>query len=297
MPELPDVTLYVEALQRRIVGKPLKRVSIRSPFLVRSVAPDVFSAEGCCVDDVFRIGKRIVWKFEGDLYLVFHLMIAGRFHLKTRDYRPRGKNDVAVFGFDDFALALTEASPKKRASLHAVEGEEDLNEFRRGGLEVFEATLDQFKSALTQSNRTLKRALTTPAAFSGIGNAYSDEILHAARLSPLKRTGQLSDEEIQRLYAACQETLHHWTDKLRREAGDNFPERVTAFRDEMAVHGKFGQPCPDCDTSIQRIRYAENEVNYCPRCQTGGKMLADRSLSRLLHDDWPKTIEEWEDPS
>lgn len=296
MPELPDVTIYVEALERRIVEQPLERISIRSPFLVRSIAPDVFSAEGRIVGEVSRIGKRIVWQLDGEMFLVFHLMIAGRFHLKPKGYRAKGKIDLAVFGFPEFALALTEASPKKRASLHAVQGEPGLDEFRRGGLEIFEITLEEFASVLAGSNRTLKRALTNPANFSGIGNAYSDEILHAARLSPLKRTGQLSHEETQRLFAACQQTLSQWTERLREETGDAFPERVTAFRDGMAVHGKFGKPCPDCGTSVQRIRYAENEVNYCPRCQTGGKMLADRSLSRLLHDEWPKTIEEWEEP-
>lgn len=296
MPELPDVTIYVEALQRRIGGQRLERVSIRSAFLVRSFEPDVFSAEGRTVQDIFRIGKRIVWQLDGDFFLVFHLMIAGRFHLKAKSYRPKGKLDQAVFGFADFALALTEASPKKRASLHAVQGAAGLAEFRRGGLEIFEISQEEFSAALTATNRTLKRALTNPATFSGIGNAYSDEILHAAGLSPLKRTGQLSADELQRLFTACRETLEHWTNQLRQETGDNFPERVTAFRDEMAVHGKFGQPCPVCGTSVQRIRYAENEINYCPRCQTGGKMLADRSLSRLLHDEWPKTIEEWEEP-
>ena len=228
--------------------------------------------------------------------MVLHLMIAGRFHLKASGYRPRGKLDLAVFGFQDLALALTEASPKKRASLHAVQGEAGLEDFRRGGLEIFEINHDAFHAALVSSNRTLKRALTNPATFSGIGNAYSDEILHAAHLSPLKRTGQLSQEESQRLFTACQETLTLWTERLRQDTGDGFPERVTAFREEMAVHGKYGKPCPVCGTSVQRIRYAENEINYCPRCQTNGKMLADRSLSRLLHDEWPKTIEEWEEP-
>ncbi len=296
MPELPDVTVYVEALNRHIGGQCLERVSIRSPFLVRSVEPDVFTAEGRVVEEVFRIGKRIVWRLEGEMFLVFHLMIAGRFHMKNKDYRPKAKVDLAVFGFPKLALALTEASPKKRASLHAAQGEASLEEFRRGGLEIAEISLDDFKAALTGSNRTLKRALTNPATFSGIGNAYSDEILHTAGLSPLKRTGQLSEEELQRLFAACVETLAVWTQRLRAATGDGFPEQVTAFREEMAVHGKYGQPCPQCGTSVQRIRYAENEINYCPRCQTGGKMLADRSLSRLLHDEWPKTIEEWEEP-
>lgn len=296
MPELPDVTVYVEALQRKLQGKTIERVSIRSPFLVRTVDPDVFRVEGKAIIDFFRIGKRIVWQLEGKLYLVFHLMIAGRFHWKTaKNYRGAGKIDLAVFGFADGALALTEASPKKRASLHVVAGEAGLDEFRRGGLELFEIDLPRFRTALTRTNRTLKRALTDPTTFSGIGNAYSDEILHAAQLSPLKRTGQLTETETAALFDACRVTLSAWTDRIRLQTGDGFPEHVTAFRPEMAVHGRYGEPCPVCGTAVQRIRYAENEINYCPRCQTGGKMLADRSLSRLLHDEWPRTIDEWED--
>jgi len=295
VPELPDITSYLVALRPRIVGQPLEKIQVKSPFLVRTVEPDLFSLAGESVEDVSRIGKRIVWHFGGERFLVFHLMIAGRFHWKKPGMRPTAKNDLAAFAFPSGTLILTEASKKKRASLHVIQGQSALAQFDRGGLEPLEATLAQFRSALTRENHTLKRALADPRLFSGIGNAYSDEILFAARLSPVTLTSRLSEAEIAGLFAAVQSTLQHWTEKLSAEAGDKFPERVTAFRPEMAVHGRFQEPCPVCGTLVQRIRYAENETNYCPRCQTGGKLLADRSLSRLLKDDWPRTIEEWEE--
>jgi formamidopyrimidine-DNA glycosylase len=295
VPELPDITSYLVALRPRIVGQPVERILVKSPFLVRTVEPDLFSLAGEVVRELSRIGKRIVWHFDRERYLVFHLMIAGRFHWKKAGVRPAGKNDLAAFAFAGGTLMLTEASKKKRASLHVVQGAAALAQFDRGGLEPLEATLAQFRAALTRENHTLKRALADPRLFSGIGNAYSDEILFAANLSPVTLTSRLSEIEIARLLTAAQSILRHWTDKLTAEAAERFPERVTAFRPEMAVHGRFGQPCPTCGTLIQRIRYAENETNYCPRCQTGGKLLADRSLSRLLKDDWPRTIEEWEE--
>ncbi|MBI3585742.1 MAG: formamidopyrimidine-DNA glycosylase [Ignavibacteriales bacterium] len=294
MPELPDVTIYIESLQARLFNQPLQNIRISSPFLVRSVEPPIESAKGKKVIGFHRIGKRIVWKLEGDLYLIFHLMIAGRFHWKKSGAKPAGKIGLAAFDFPNGTLLLTEASTKKRASLHLVRGKTALAVFNRGGLEVFTATLGDFRSALLRENHTLKRSLTDPRLFSAIGNAYSDEILHRARLSPLRQTKQLTDEEISRLHQATQETLREWIERLRQENGNSFPEKVTAFHKEMAVHGKFGKPCPVCGSKIQRIVYAENECNYCPRCQTGGKLLADRSLSRLLKDDWPKTIEELE---
>ena len=294
MPELPDVTVYVEALQSRIVGEPLLKIRLASPFLLRSVDPPLIQAENKSVISVSRIGKRIIWSMEGDLNLVFHLMIAGRFHWKKLGAKPAGKIGLASFDFPHGTLMLTEASNKKRASLFLVRGK-DLGEFRRGGLEIFDATLAQFRNALLKENHTLKRTLTDPRLFSAIGNAYSDEILHAAKLSPLVMSQKLSDEEIARLYQAARSTLTEWIERLRRQTGSNFPEKVTAFHNEMAVHGKFGKPCPVCGTKVQRIVYAENECNYCPRCQTDGKMLADRSLSRLMKDDWPRTIEEMEE--
>ena len=294
MPELPDIVTYLHALQERIVGKTLLKIQVRSPFLVRTVEPDLMSLAGQQVRDVSRIGKRIVWHFDEELFLVFHLMIAGRFHLKKAGTIPKGKNDLAAFGFEDFTLMLTEASQKKRASLHVLQGREALEHQNRGGIEPLETSMREFKRALTCENHTLKRALTDPRLFSGIGNAYSDEILHSAQLSPVTLTSRLNDEQIERLFVATQSTLQTWTDRLLTEAKIKFPEKVTAFRPEMAVHGRFGQPCPVCGTAVQRIVRAENETNYCPRCQTGGKLLADRSLSRLLKDDWPKTIEEWE---
>jgi len=294
MPELPDIVTYLHALRERIAGKTLLKIQVRSPFLVRTVEPDLMNLAGRQVRDVSRIGKRIVWHFDDDHYLVFHLMIAGRFHLKKADTLPKGKNDLAAFGFEGFTLMLTEASQKKRASLHVLQGQATLEQQDRRGIEPLETSLAEFKGALTRENHTLKRALTDPRLFSGIGNAYSDEILHAARLSPVTLTSRLDDEQIERLFSATQTTLQTWTERLLAEAKVKFPEKVTAFRPEMAVHGRFGQPCPVCGTSVQRIVRAENETNYCPRCQTGGKLLADRSLSRLLKDDWPKTIEEWE---
>jgi formamidopyrimidine-DNA glycosylase len=295
MPELPDILSYLTALKERIVGQTLRKIVVRSPFLVRTVEPDLYSLEGMPVEDVSRLGKRVVWHFPGELFLVFHLMIAGRFHWKKAGTLPRGKNDLAAFDFGGGTLLLTEASQKKRASLHVVRGADALQAHRREGIEPLECSLEQFHTALTRENHTLKRALTDPRLFSGIGNAYSDEILHAARLSPVMLTSRLASDEVERLFAATRDVLSRWTDRLVEEARESFPERVTAFRPEMAVHGRFGKSCPVCGTTVQRIRYADNETNYCPRCQTGGKLLADRSLSRLLKNDWPRTIEEWED--
>lgn len=294
MPELPDVTVYVETLERWFVGKVLHSVQIRSPFFLRSFEVDPQDVEGRRIDEISRIGKRIVFTLEGDYQMVFHLMIAGRFHWRNKVTQPIRKVDLAALQFDEGTLLITEASSKKRASLHIVRGTESLEPFLRGGLELATATKEEFANALTRENRTLKRALTDPRILSGIGNAYSDEILHAAGLSPLRRTSQLSNDELHSLLETCQQVLMQWTRRLREKAGDGFPEKVTAFHPEMAVHGKYGQPCPVCNTDIQRVRYAENEMNYCPRCQTGGKLLADRSLSRLLGADWPKTIEELE---
>lgn len=295
MPELPDIASYLAALTPRIVGQRLLRIVVKSPFLVRTFDPPLESLAGETIEQISRLGKRIVWHFSGDRYLVFHLMIAGRFHWKRAGAMPRGKNDLAAFHLETGTLLLTEASQKKRASLHLVQGPQSLDPFRRGGIEPLECSLNDFRAVLLRENHTLKRALTDPRLFSGIGNAYSDEILHAARLSPVALTSRLTGDEIERLFAATQSTLGLWTSRLVNEANETFPEKVTAFRAEMAVHGRFGQPCPACGTSVQRIRYADNETNYCPRCQTGGKLLADRSLSRLLKDDWPRTIDEWED--
>ncbi len=294
MPELPDITVYLECLRPRIQGRVLEKAQIVSPFLVRTFDPPLREVEGRTVDDLFRVGKRIVWRFDNECYLVLHLMIAGRLHWKPPDAKLPGKIGLAAFRFADGTLTLTEAGTKKRASLHLVRGREAVARLDPGGLEVLSASLEEFGSALTRENHTLKRALTDPHLFSGICNAYSDEILHAARLSPLALTHKLSREETARLFEAIKKTLSEWTENLRRETGDGFPEKVTAFREGMAVHGRFGQPCPVCGTAVQRIVYAENETNYCPRCQTGGKVLADRSLSRLLKDDWPRTMEELE---
>ncbi len=294
MPELPDVVLYVEHLSKRLVGTKLEGIRIVSPNFLRTAEPPIDSAVGNTVVGTRRMGKRIVVGLEGKLFLVFHLVIAGRFHWKDRGAKVPGKRGLAALAFSSGTLIVTEASTHKRASLHVVHGEAVLREFDRGGLEVLEATLAQFRDALMRENHTLKRALSDPRLFSGIGNAYSDEILHRARLSPLKQTRRLDDDEVARLFSATRETLTEWTDRLRREAGASFPENVTAFRDEMAVHGRFRKPCPVCGTPIQRIVYADNETNYCPRCQTGGKLLADRALSRLLKSDWPKTLEELE---
>jgi formamidopyrimidine-DNA glycosylase len=294
MPELPDVVVYLECLARRVVGRTLQKVRLTSPFLLRTAEPPLADAEGKAVRGLRRLGKRIVFELDGELFLVLHLMIAGRLHWKAEGAKPPGRIGLAAFDFAGGTLILTEASTKKRASLHLVRGEARLAEHQPGGLEVLDADASAFRAAVRRENHTLKRALTDPRLFSGIGNAYSDEILHRARLSPLTWTSRLSDDEVGRLFEATRAVLGEWLERLRAETGDGFPEKVTAFREGMAVHGRFGQPCPVCGTSVQRIRYAENETNYCPRCQTGGQVLADRSLSRLLKGDWPRTVEEWE---
>ena len=294
MPELPEVTLYVERLAALVGGQPLGRVRVASPFLVRTATPPLKSAEGRKVVGTRRIGKRIALGFEGDLFLVFHLMIAGRFHWRKAGSGLQAKVGLAALDFPNGTLALTEASTKKRASLHVVQGEAALGQFDRGGVEPLEATLEQFAEALRRESHTVKRALTDPTLLSGIGNAYSDEILHRARLSPVTLTRRLSDEEVARLHAATHGVLREWVERARAEVGDGFPEKVTAFREGFAVHGRFGQPCPVCTTPVQRLRYSENEANYCPTCQTGGRLLADRSLSRLLKDDWPRSLDELE---
>ncbi len=308
MPELPDVTLYIEALEARIRGRALEGVRLASPFLLRTVDPPIKAAHGKRVQTLRRLGKRIAIGLEDELWLVLHLMIAGRLHWKAcrsaptprRRWEPgkgaelAGRHALAAFDFPNGTLTLTEAGAKKRASLHVVRGAVALAEHDPGGLEVFDADLEAFRGALLRENHTLKRALTDPRLFSGIGNAYSDEILHRARLSPLAMTEKLAAAEIFRLYEATRAALADWTERLRRHYGDTFPEKVTAFRPDMAVHGKYGKPCPVCGTAVQRIRYADNETNYCPRCQTGGQLLADRAFSRLLKRDWPKTIDELE---
>src|SRR5690242_5442926 len=295
MPELPDVVVYIEALEQRILGQPLHRIRLASPFLLRSVEPPITEAFRKRVVGLKRLGKRIVIALEGELYLVIHLMIAGRLHWKPPGAPLARKLGLAAFDFPTGTLVLTEAGTKKRASLHLVEGAAALQEHERGGLEVLDNNLSAFRDALTRENHTLKRALTDPRLLSGIGNAYSDEILHAAKLSPVKQTRQLSDEDIERLYEATRKTLAEWVERLRAEAKENFPEKVTAFRKDMAVHGKYKKPCPVCGAPVQRIVYAENETNYCAKCQTGGRLLADRALSRLLKSDWPKTLEEMEE--
>ncbi len=295
MPELPDIVVYLERLEPILVGRPVDRIRLASPFVLRSVEPPLSAATGRPVTALRRLGKRIVWQFEDDLFLVFHLMVAGRFHLRPAGAKLPGKNALAAFDLPGATLLFTEASPKKRASLRLVRGEPALAALDPGGLEPLDADLPAFRAALARETHTLKRALTDPHILSGIGNSYSDEILHRARLSPFKRTTELTDGEAERLLAATQATLRDWTERLRQEVGEGFPERVTAFRDGMAVHGRFGQPCPDCGTPVQRILYAENEANYCPRCQTGGRLLADRVLSRLLKEDWPRTLEELEE--
>ena len=294
MPELPDIAAYITALEARIVGQPLEHVRLASVFLLRTVEPALASVEGRTVVGLRRIGKRIAIGVQDDLWLVLHLMIAGRLHWKGPQAKLAGRNALAAFDFPAGTLTLTEAGSKRRASLHVVRGEEGLYTIDPGGVEVFETDLDGFRAALTLENRTLKRALTDPRLVSGIGNAYSDEILHAAHLSPITLTHKLKPEEWERLFAATRSTLTIWMDRLRKEAGKSFPEGVTAFRPEMAVHGRFDQPCPRCGEKVQRIRYADNETNYCARCQTGGKVLADRSLSRLLGADWPRTLDELE---
>ncbi|HET6324833.1 MAG TPA: DNA-formamidopyrimidine glycosylase family protein [Planctomycetaceae bacterium] len=292
MPELPDITVYLEALERRIGGQVLRAIRVNSPFLVRTFEPPLSAAEGKRVRELRRIGKRIAIGLQGDLWLVLHLMIAGRLHWKNAGAKLAGKQNLAAFDFDEGTLTLTEAGSKRRAGLWLLEGAAALAELDPGGLEVLSATFKQFASELKRENHTLKRALADPRSFSGIGNAYSDEILHRAQLSPLAQTQKLSGEETARLFDAVKTVLIEWTDRLRAEAGDNFPEKVTAFRKEMAVHGRFGKPCPVCGAPVQRIRYADNETNYCPRCQTGGRILADRSLSRLLKNDWPRSLDE-----
>jgi formamidopyrimidine-DNA glycosylase len=294
VPELPDDPINIESLQRHVRGAALERLRIASPFLLRSVDPPPSAAEGVVVTGFRRIGKRIVFELEGELFLVVHLMIAGRLRWKKRGIDVPKRHGLAAFDFERGTLLLTEAGTKKRASLHVVRGEEALAAHDPGGLEVFGADLAAFRAALIAENRTLKRALTNPRSFSGIGNAYSDEILHRARLSPLKLTSKLDDGEVERLFAATRETLALWIDRLRAEVGDGFPDKVTAFRPEMAVHGRYREPCPDCGSPVQRIAHAESEMNYCARCQTGGKVLADRALSRLMKKDWPRTLEEWE---
>jgi formamidopyrimidine-DNA glycosylase len=294
MPELPDITAYIAALEPRIAGRPLLRVRLANPFLLRTADPPIAEAEGRTVRELRRIGKRIAIGLDGDLWLVLHLMIAGRLHWRPPDTKLAGRNALAAFDFPDGSLVLTEAGSKRRASLHLVRGEASLQALDPGGIDVFASDLDAFRTALTAENRTLKRALTDPRILSGIGNAYSDEILHAARLSPIKLTRALDAAEWQRLFTATRETLQLWIDRLRAEADSAFPEKVTAFRDDMAVHGRYGKPCPACGAPIQRIRYADNETNYCPACQTDGKLLADRSLSRLLGSDWPRTLDELE---
>jgi formamidopyrimidine-DNA glycosylase len=293
MPELPDVTVYVEALAARVVGHRLGRVAIRGPFLLRSVAPPVEALPGKAVREVRRVGKRIAIGFEDDLWVALHLMIAGRLHWSP-GAKPAGRKALALFEFDCGTLTLTEAGTQHRASLHVVTGEEGLRELDAGGIEVQESDLGAFTAALVSANHTLKRALTDPRLFSGIGNAYSDEILHRAQLSPVALTQRLTAAEIERLYAAARDSLVEWTNRLRAEAKGAFPEKVTAFRKGMAAHGRYRQPCPRCGAPIQRIRYAANETNYCAVCQTGGKLLADRGLSRLLREDWPRTLEELE---
>jgi formamidopyrimidine-DNA glycosylase len=294
MPELPDIAAYLHGLETRILGQPLLRVRLASPFLLRTVNPPLGNVEGRRVRELRRIGKRIAIGVEGELWLVLHLMIAGRLHWKAPEIRLAGRQNLVAFDFPNGSLVLTEAGSKRRASLHVVEGEEGLRSVDPGGIEVFASDLKTFRATLTIENRTLKRALTDPRMISGIGNAYSDEILHAARLSPVALTHKLADQEWERLFAATRETLQIWMERLGAEAEGGFPEKVTAFREGMAVHGRYGKPCPRCGEKIQRIRYADNETNYCARCQTGGRLLADRGLSRLLRSDWPRTLDDLE---
>jgi formamidopyrimidine-DNA glycosylase len=294
VPELPEVTVYIEALEHRIRGYPLQRIRYRSPSFLKTYDTPLSAAEGRRVRALRRIGKRIAWEMDDDLFLVFHLMITGRFRWKNRNATLPKRLGHAAFDFTHGTLLLTEASAQKRASLHVVRGEAGLAAFARGGVEPLDCTFDEFRAALARENRTLKRALTDPRIFSGIGNAHSDEILLAARLSPVKRTGQLSKSETKRLHEATRRSLAEWVERLRKEVGEGFPEKVTAFHPAMKAHGKYGEPCPQCGAPIQRIVYADNETNYCARCQTGGKLLRDRALSRLLKEDWPPTLEEIE---
>ena len=291
MPELPDIVVYIESLEARILGHRLERIALKNPFLLRTAEPSPQSCEGHRVTALRRLGKRIAIGFDNDVWLVLHLMIAGRLHWYDKNHRGRIRAPLLQLEFDNGVLTLTEAGTKRRASLHAVAGEHQLIEHDRGGLEVLGVDPKLFRERMSERNHTLKRALTDPTILSGIGNAYSDEILHRARLSPMMQTRQLDDDQWRRLYDAVQTVLNEWLTRLRAESAQGFPEKVTAFRQEMAVHGRYGEPCPDCGTAVQRIRYAENETNYCPRCQTGGKLLADRSLSRLLKDDWPRSID------
>ena len=295
MPELPDIALYLHALRPRVVGERVERLRIASPFVLRSADPPVDDLAGRAVTDVRRLGKRIVFALDDDYFVVLHLMIAGRLHWKPAGAPIPRRAGLAAFDFPNGTLLLTEAGTKHRASLYLVHGADALAAHDPGGLDVLTATLEQFRAALTRESHTLKRSLTDPRVFDGIGNAYSDEILHAARLSPLRLTSQVSAEESDRLFHAIRSTLQTWINRLQAETGDAFPEKVTAFRSGMAVHGRFRQPCPVCGSPVQRIRYAANEVNYCPTCQTGGRLLADRALSRLLREDWPRTLEEWEE--
>jgi formamidopyrimidine-DNA glycosylase len=295
VPEFPDLTLYLEAIDRELVGKPLERLRIASPFLLRTHDPQISLLEGKRLIATERLAKRLVLAFEDDLFLAVHLMIAGRLRLKPKGEQVSRKVGLAAFDFSDATLMLTEASPKKRAAMHLFRGRDALGKLDPGGLEPFSMTLAEFAERLRSENHTLKRSLTDPHLFAAIGNAYSDEILHRAQLSPVQLTAKLDEAQIARLFTATREVLTDWTERLRKKARGRFPDKVTAFHEDMAVHGKYGQPCPICGTSVQRIRRAENEVNYCPTCQTGGKLLADRSLSRLLHEDWPETLEELEE--
>jgi formamidopyrimidine-DNA glycosylase len=294
MPELPDIAAYITALEARIIAQPIERVRLASVFLLRTAQPPITNVEGRVVRELRRVGKRIAVGVDGDLWLVLHLMIAGRLHWRPPNAKLAGRQSLAAFDFPNGSLVLTEAGTKRRASLHVLTGEEGLRSIDPGGIDIFTSNLSSFRDVLTAENRTLKRALTDPRIVSGIGNAYSDELLHAAQLSPVTLTHKLAPHEWERLFNATRHTLAHWIDRLRAEAESGFPEKVTAFRKEMAVHGRFGQACPRCGEKIQRIRYADNETNYCARCQTGGKVLADRGLSRLLRSDWPRTLEELE---
>ena len=294
MPELPDIAAYIGALESRIVGQTLERVRVASAFLLRTARPPLSSVEGRIVRELRRVGKRIAIGVENDLWLVIHLMIVGRFHWRAAGAKLAGRNSLAAFDFPNGSLVLTEAGARRRASLHILSGEESLRSLDPGGIDVFSADLDSFRTALSAENHTLKRALTDPRLVSGIGNAYSDEILHAAQLSPITLTHKLQPQEWERLFTATRQTLQLWIDRLRAEAEAGFPEKVTAFRKDMAVHGRYGEPCPRCGDKVLRIRYADKETNYCARCQTGAKVLADRSLSRLLGSDWPRTLEELE---
>jgi formamidopyrimidine-DNA glycosylase len=295
LPEYPDIIIYIERLNELLQGRPVQNVRIASPFLLRTFDPPIESIKSKIILNFERIGKRIVFVFEDELFLVLHLMIAGRLHWRNKNFKIPAKIGLAAFDFPGGTLLLTEAGTKKRASLHLIKGRLELSTFDQGGLEILDASLLEFKKRIIRENHTLKRALTDPRLFSGIGNAYSDEILHRAKLSPVQLTQKMNDEQIERLFHATRDTLVKWTERLRSEAGDGFPEKVTAFREDMAVHGRFGKPCPTCGATVQRIRYADNETNYCPQCQTGGKLLADRSLSRLLKSDWPRNLEELEE--